>query len=155
MSAAHKPDDFFDTKQLRRLIALMEKHDLAEVDLKNAENRVRIKRGGEVVVAPAATRTPAAAAPAAAPTPAAAESKLVEIKSPMVGTFYRASGPDAPPFIKVGDRIGPDKTVCIIEAMKVFNEIPSGVSGQVVAILVDNGHPVEFGQVLVKVDPEK
>ena len=73
----------------------------------------------------------------------------------MVGTFYRASGPDSPPFIKVGDRIGPEKTVCIIEAMKVFNEIPSGVSGQVVAILVENGHPVEFGQVLVKVDPEK
>lgn len=155
MSAAHKPDDFFDTKQLRRLIALMEKHDLAEVDLKNAENRVRIKRGGDVIVAPAPARSPATAAPAAAPAPAVTESKLVEIKSPMVGTFYRASGPDAAPFIKVGDRIGPEKTVCIIEAMKVFNEIPSGVSGQVVAILVENGHPVEFGQVLVKVDPEK
>ena len=154
MSAAHKPDDFFDAKQLRRLIALMEKHDLAEVDLKNADNRVRIKRGGELVVAPA-PRHAAPAAPAAAPAPAAAESTLIEIKSPMVGTFYRASGPDAAPFIKVGDRIGPDKTVCIIEAMKVFNEIPSGVSGQVVAILVENGHPVEFGQALVKVDPEK
>ena len=155
MSAAQKPDDFFNAKQIRRLIALMEKHDLSELDLKHADQRVRIKRGGEVVVAPA---RPAAAAPAgapAAPAAPAAETKLVEIKSPMVGTFYRASGPDAAPFIKVGDRIGPDKTVCIIEAMKVFNEIPSGVSGQVVAILVDNGHPVEFGQVLVKIDPEK
>jgi acetyl-CoA carboxylase biotin carboxyl carrier protein len=78
---------------------------------------------------------------------------MVVITSPMVGTFYRASGPDASPFIKVGDRIGPDKTVCIIEAMKVFNEIPAGVSGQVVAILVENGAPIEFGQPLVKVDP--
>ena len=155
MSAAHKPDDFFNTKQIRRLIALMEKHDLAEVDLKNADQRVRIKRGGEVVVAPtAAPRVPGSAHPPAA-APAAPVSNLLEIKSPMVGTFYRASGPDSPPFIKVGDRIGPEKTVCIIEAMKVFNEIPSGVSGQVVAILVENGHPVEFGQVLVKVDPEK
>jgi acetyl-CoA carboxylase biotin carboxyl carrier protein len=71
----------------------------------------------------------------------------------MVGTFYRASGPESAPFIKVGDRIGPESTVCIIEAMKVFNEIPAGVSGQVVAILVENGAPIEFGQPLVKVDP--
>jgi acetyl-CoA carboxylase biotin carboxyl carrier protein len=149
MSAAPKPDEFFNNKQIRRLIALMEKHDLAEVDLKNADQRVRIKRGGEVVVSPSA-QAPRAAAPAAA-----ADSKMVVITSPMVGTFYRASGPDTAPFIKVGDRIGPEKTVCIIEAMKVFNEIPAGVSGQVVAVLVENGHPVEFGQALVKVDPEK
>ncbi|MFM8284753.1 MAG: acetyl-CoA carboxylase biotin carboxyl carrier protein, partial [Planctomycetaceae bacterium] len=80
--------------------------------------------------------------------------RMVVVKSPMVGTFYRASGPDAAPFVKVGDRIEPEKTVCIIEAMKVFNEIPAGVSGQVVAILVENGAPVEFGQPLLKVDPE-
>ena len=72
----------------------------------------------------------------------------------MVGTFYRSSGPDSAPFVKVGDRIGPETTVCIIEAMKVFNEIPAGVSGQVVAILVENGAPIEFGQVLLKIDPE-
>jgi len=79
---------------------------------------------------------------------------MLVIKSPMVGTFYRASGPDAAAFVKVGDRIGPDKTCCIVEAMKVFNEIPAGVSGQVVAILVENGAAVEFGQPLIKVDPE-
>ena len=79
---------------------------------------------------------------------------MLTITSPMVGTFYRASGPDSAPFVKVGDRIGPESTVCIIEAMKVFNEIPAGVSGQVVAILVENGGPVEFGQPLIKVDPE-
>ena len=72
----------------------------------------------------------------------------------MVGTFYRSSSPEAAPLAKVGDRIGPEKIVCIIEAMKVFNEIPAGVSGQVVAILVENGAAVEFGQPLIKVDPE-
>jgi acetyl-CoA carboxylase biotin carboxyl carrier protein len=79
---------------------------------------------------------------------------MLMIKSPMVGTFYKASGPDTGPFVKVGDRIGPEKTVCIVEAMKVFNEIPAGISGQVVAILVENGASVEFGQPLIKVDPE-
>jgi acetyl-CoA carboxylase biotin carboxyl carrier protein len=71
----------------------------------------------------------------------------------MVGTFYRASSPEAAPFVKVGDRIGPESTVCIIEAMKVFNEIPAGVAGQIVAVLVENGAAVEFGQPLLKVDP--
>ena len=81
-------------------------------------------------------------------------SRILVISSPMVGTFYRSSGPDSAPFVKVGDRIGPEKAVCIIEAMKVFNEIPAGISGQVVAVLVENGAAVEFGQPLIKVDPE-
>jgi acetyl-CoA carboxylase biotin carboxyl carrier protein len=118
---------------------------------------VRIKRGGDVITTtmlPAAP-APVRAAPAeAAAAPAASDARMLVIKSPMVGTFYRASGPDAAPFVKVGDRIGPEKTVCIVEAMKVFNEIPAGVSGQVVAILVENGAPIEFGQPLIKVDPE-
>ena len=145
-------------KKVRRLIELMKEHDLSELDLKQADNRVRIRRGGEVVAysAPSApVARPAAAAPAAGgAAAAAAPDRTVVIKSPMVGTFYKASGPDVPPFVKVGDRIGPEKTACIIEAMKVFNEIPAGVSGQVVAILVENGAPVEFGQPLIKVDPE-
>ena len=158
MSAAPTPGDIFDVKKVRRLIELMKEHDLSELDLKQADNRVRIRRGGEVVAysAPAAPAArPAVSGPAAAAggEPAAAD-RTVVIKSPMVGTFYKASGPDSAPFVKVGDRIGPEKTVCIVEAMKVFNEIPSGVSGQVVAILVDNGAPVEFGQPLIKVDPE-
>lgn len=157
MSAAKKSVDLFDVKRVRQLIELMEEHDLAEIDLKQGDHGVRIKRGGEVVpvTSPASRTTPrpaASAEPAAAPE-SAAEARMVLIKSPMVGTFYKASGPDAPPFAKVGDRIGPDKTVCIVEAMKVFNEIPAGVSGQVVAILVENGAPVEFGQPLIKVDP--
>jgi len=156
MSAAEKSGDLFNVKKLRRLIELMKEHDLSEIDLKEADHHVRIKRGGEVIatspapVALAAAR-PATAEPARQP---AADAGMLIIKSPMVGTFYKASGPDAAPFAKVGDRIGPEKTVCIVEAMKVFNEIPAGVSGQIVAILVENGAPVEFGQPLIKVDPE-
>ena len=159
MCAAPTPGDIFDVKKVRRLIELMKEHDLSELDLKQADNRVRIRRGGEVVAysAPAAAMSrPAAPAtePAAAPAQSAADARMLVIKSPMVGTFYKANGPDSAPFVKVGDRIGPEKTVCIVEAMKVFNEIPAGVSGQVVAILVENGAPVEFGQPLIKVDPE-
>jgi acetyl-CoA carboxylase biotin carboxyl carrier protein len=158
MSAAPNPGDLFEVKKVRRLIELMKEHDLSELDLKQGDNRVRIRRGGEVVAytAPAAAPArPGAAGPAptAGGEPAAPDRTIV-IKSPMVGTFYKASGPDTAPFVKVGDRIGPEKTVCIVEAMKVFNEIPAGVSGQVVAILVENGAPVEFGQPLIKVDPE-
>ncbi|MFM7186091.1 MAG: acetyl-CoA carboxylase biotin carboxyl carrier protein [Planctomycetota bacterium] len=154
MPAASNPGDIFDVKKVRQLIELMKEHELSELDLKQANNRVRIRRGGEVV----AYSAPAAAVarpmgPAGGGEPAAPD-RTVVIKSPMVGTFYKASGPDSAPFVKVGDRIGPEKTVCIVEAMKVFNEIPAGVSGQVVAILVENGAPVEFGQPLIKVDPE-
>ena len=156
MSDAEKPGDLFNVKKVRRLIELMKEHDLSEIDLKQADHRVRIRRGGEVITTTAAPVVRAAATPSAAEAPArqsAEDSRMLIIKSPMVGTFYKASGPDAAPFAKVGDRIGPEKTVCIVEAMKVFNEIPAGVSGQIVAILVENGAPVEFGQPLIKVDP--
>jgi acetyl-CoA carboxylase biotin carboxyl carrier protein len=156
MCAAPTRADIFDVKKVRQLIELMKEHDLNELDLRQADNRVRIRRGGEVVAysAPAPAPAAAPAAPAAAAATPAADDRMVVIKSPMVGTFYKASSPDSPAFVKVGDRIGPEKTVRIIEAMKVFNEIPAGVSGQVVAILVENGAPVEFGQPLIKVEPE-
>lgn len=161
MCAAKMPagsGDLFDPHKVRQLVELMEAHDLAELELKQSGQKVRIRRGGDVVVsaapAPAAPRGAAAPAAPAAPAEAAADARMLVVKSPMVGTFYRASSPESPAFVKVGDRIGPEKTVCIIEAMKVFNEIPAGVSGQVVAILVENGAPVEFGQPLIKVDPE-
>ena len=152
---AESSGDVFDVKQIRRLIELMKKHDLSEIDLKQADQRVRIKRGSDEEPRVSTAPAPRTAEPAPAPAvePKADESRHAVITSPMVGTFYRASSPEASPFIKVGDRIGPESTVCIIEAMKVFNEIPSGVSGQVVAILVENGAPIEFGQPLVKVDP--
>ena len=159
MCAAQTRADIFDVKKVRQLIELMKEHDLSELDLRQADHRVKIRRGGEVVAYTgpvAAAPAPVAAAPAAAAAAAApdSDSRMLVIKSPMVGTFYKATSPDSPAFVKVGDRIGPEKTVCIIEAMKVFNEIPAGVSGQVVAILVENGAPVEFGQPLIKVEPE-
>jgi acetyl-CoA carboxylase biotin carboxyl carrier protein len=154
MSAAEKSGDLYNVKKLRRLIELMKEHDLSEIDLKEADHHVRIKRGGEVIATTAAPVALPARQTAAEPArQSAADAGMLVIKSPMVGTFYKASGPDSAAFVKVGDRIGPEKTVCIVEAMKVFNEIPAGVSGQVVAILVENGAPVEFGQPLIKVDP--
>ena len=157
MSGSQQSFDVFDVRKIRKLISLMQENDLTEIDLKHADSAVRIKRGGEVASysAPAIAQPVAPAAPPepAAPAQSAEEARMVVIKSPMVGTFYSASSPDAPPFAKVGDHIGPEKTVCIVEAMKVFNEIPAGVSGQIVSILVENGAPVEFGQPLIKVDP--
>jgi acetyl-CoA carboxylase biotin carboxyl carrier protein len=107
-----------------------------------------------VPVAPQPVAPPATAA-AAGQTAPPADENLEAVKSPMVGTFYSSPNPESPPFIKVGDHVGPTTTVCVIEAMKVFNEIPAEVSGQIVAVLVDNGEPVEFGQPLFKVDPRK
>jgi acetyl-CoA carboxylase biotin carboxyl carrier protein len=150
--------DVFDVKKIRRLVQLMKDHDLAEVDLEQGEQRIRLRRGGtgEVVYQQPPQPQPQISPPAAAAdltAPAAAEdSQMVVIKSPIVGTFYTASGPDSDAFVKVGDHVGPESTVCIVEAMKVFNEIPSEVSGKVAAILVANGDPVEFGQPLFKVD---
>jgi acetyl-CoA carboxylase biotin carboxyl carrier protein len=154
-------DDVFDLDRIRRLVELMKEHDLSEVDLRQARTRIRVRRGAEVVVQshgqpmslPAAQSVPGAAASLPEAT-AAAQEKLLEIKSPMVGTFYAASGPDAPPFVKVGDRVSPETTVCLIEAMKVFNEIPAEVSGTVAAARVENGDAVEYGQVLFLVRPD-
>src|SRR5262249_20363706 len=148
--------DIFDVKKVRRLIELMQEHDLTEIDLRQGEQRVRLRRGAEPIVgmmaapslgsgsSPArANAAPAADKAAAAEAPGA---DLAVIKSPMVGTFYTASSPESPPFVKVGTHVGPETIVCIIEAMKVFNEIPAEISGTVAAVLVENGVPIEFGQ---------
>jgi acetyl-CoA carboxylase biotin carboxyl carrier protein len=155
------PGDIFDVRRIRRLIELMKEHELSEIDLRDGDVRVRLRKGGEMIVAetrPAAATAPAAtaasgggAAPAA---PAAAAENLPVIKSPMVGTFYLSPNPESPAFVKVGDHVGADTTVCIIEAMKVFNEIPAETTGKIVAVLVDNGAPVEFGQPLFRIDPK-
>jgi len=149
--------DVFDLKKLRQLIELMNEHDLGEVDLKQGSSRVRLRRGGEPAApievrqsGPSGGASRSSAPPVAA---AASDEHLVVIKSPMVGTFYASPSPDAPAFVKVGDRVGRDTTVCIVEAMKVFNEIPAEASGQIVAVLVETGAPVEFGQPLFKLDP--
>jgi acetyl-CoA carboxylase biotin carboxyl carrier protein len=155
--------DIFDVKRIRRLVELMNEHELAEIDLRQADQRIRLRKGGEPVVSFGAARPVAAGGHLAGGTEATesaaalakADAELVLIKSPMIGTFYVSPSPEAPAFVKVGDHVGPTSTVCVIEAMKVFNEIPAEVSGQVVAVLVENGEPVEFGQPLFKIDPHK
>jgi acetyl-CoA carboxylase biotin carboxyl carrier protein len=155
----------FDVQVVDHLVKLMSQHELTEVHLEEGDQVIRLRRGPKhVAVAPVAlapapvAAAPQAAAPvqaAAAPAPAApAGKKFLEVKSPTPGTFYRASGPDADAFAKVGTKVKADTIVCIIEAMKVFNEIPAEVSGTITAIKVEDKAPVEYGQVLFLVDPD-
>jgi acetyl-CoA carboxylase biotin carboxyl carrier protein len=153
----------WDLAELKRLVTLMKANDLGEVEMEEEGRRVRVVRGGRVVeafpltVAQPGPATVAAATTAAATTPAASaaakESNGVEIPSPMVGTFYRSPSPDASPYVEVGDRIKKDSPICIVEAMKVMNEIKAEVEGEILEILVQNGEPVEFGQPLFLVRP--
>ncbi|MCE5302202.1 MAG: acetyl-CoA carboxylase biotin carboxyl carrier protein [Planctomycetaceae bacterium] len=149
--------DIFDVRKIRRLVELMKEHDLTEIDLHQGEVRIQLRRAS-ANVPPMLVQAPIAVAPAAAPSPAApasaesGDANLTVIKSPMVGTFYAAPDPDSPPFVKIGDHVGPETTVCIVEAMKVFNQIPAELSGRIVAVLAENGSPVEFGQPLFKVN---
>ena len=151
-----------DLRKLKKLIDLVQESGIAELEITEGEERVRIARGGIVNLTPLATPAvapahpptagPAAApaahpvAPAAAEPPTGAEGHVV--KSPMVGTFYRAPSPDAKPFIEVGGTVKEGETICVIEAMKLMNEIESDASGTIKAILVENGQPVEYGQAL-------
>ncbi|MEX0714225.1 MAG: acetyl-CoA carboxylase biotin carboxyl carrier protein [Pirellulales bacterium] len=155
--------DVFDVRRIRRLVELMNEHDLSEIDLRDGGVRIRLRKHRDAqqsMPTPGPLAAPgggsAAAAPSGAGPTAGVDGSTGEhiavIKSIMVGTFFAAPSPEAAPFVKVGDHVGPDTVVCIIEAMKVFNEIPSGVSGQIVAVLVDSGDPVEYGQPLFKVD---
>lgn len=163
-SSGSSPDDVFDVRRVRRLVELMQEFELAEIDLRQAEQRIRLRKDQDPVVVPPAYAPAAMAAPAAAPqtaapatpaatapAPAAADSGHY-IVSPMVGTFYVSSSPDSPAFVKVGDQIGPDTVVCIVEAMKVFNELPAECSGKIAAVLVENGAAVEYGQKLFRVE---
>jgi acetyl-CoA carboxylase biotin carboxyl carrier protein len=156
----------FDVNTIRDLVRLMSRHDLSEIDLAWGDERIRLRRGPRVVAAaahpvahlpaPAAPPTPSstAAAPAA---PAQAEKpakKLLEIKSPTVGTFYAQREPGQPPFVTVGSRVTPATVVCLIEAMKVFNDVQAEVSGVVREVCVNNKDFVEYNTVLFRVDPE-
>jgi acetyl-CoA carboxylase biotin carboxyl carrier protein len=162
MNAPATPSqDIFDVRKIRRLVELMKEHDLSEIDLQQGEVRIQLRRACPAApmvagVAPVVSAAAPAGPPApesVAPMAAEAGAKgVVLIKSPMVGTFYTAADPDSPAFVKVGDHVGPDTTVCIVEAMKVFNQIPAEASGRIIAVLVENGAPVEFGQPLFKVD---
>jgi acetyl-CoA carboxylase biotin carboxyl carrier protein len=156
------PADVFDVRKVRKFIELMNEHDLTEIDLRQGDQRLRLRRGPETVTV--------AAMPSLAPSTAstmashgqqgdkkaaaqADDANATVIRSPMVGTFYSASTPEQPPFVKVGDQVGPETTVCIVEAMKVFNEIPAECAGRIVAVLAQSGDPVEFNQPLFRVEP--
>ena len=156
----------FDVELITQLVNLMVEKDLREIDLRDGDSKISLRRGtaGEVVqtvLAPAASGPPAAPATALAGGPAApaapaktdSDEGLVPIASPMVGTYYTGPDPESPPFVSVGASVGPDSVVCIIEAMKVFNEIKAETTGTVERILVQNEQPVEFGQPLFMVRP--
>ena len=160
-SSGSGPHDVFDVRKVRRFIELMNEYDLSEIDLRQAEQRIRLRRGPEMVTVAGATPSmaphvgdagPAKASSGGAAAPAE-DANLAVIRSPMVGTYYAAASPDAPPFVKVGDQVGPESTVCIVEAMKVFNEIPAECSGKIVAVLATSGDAVEFNQPLFRVAP--
>lgn len=148
-----------DLKKVKELIELMIEKDLVEIELKDGDKKIALKRPQ---AAPVITHVPMTHAPAPAPAetpaaesaPQAEESDLVEIKSPMVGTFYSAPSPDADPFVSIGTRVGPETVVCIIEAMKVMNEIRSEVSGTITELLCAPGKALEFGEAIFKVKPD-
>lgn len=154
-------------KEIRDLIDFLSNSGLEEVNIETEEFKIKVKRSNEAqiiekapavapIAAPAPVAVQAAPAPKAeSPAPAAPASggNHIEIKSPMIGTFYESPNPESPAFIQVGDKVKAGDTVCIIEAMKLFNEIESEVSGTVVKILVDNSQPVEYDQPLFLIDP--
>ncbi len=150
-----------DHNQLRELIALLGESDIQELKLEGDDFRLELRRNlpasqPQVVMQappPAPAPAPVAAPSAAPPAAPAVRGDLVEITAPMVATFYRAPSPGDPAFVELGSRINVGQTVCILEAMKLMNELESEVSGEVVEILVENGTPVEFGQVLMRVKP--
>jgi acetyl-CoA carboxylase biotin carboxyl carrier protein len=162
-----------DFNELRQLLAALNQTDIAELILKHKDFELTLRKEGRLsdrsvmtdsgatAVAPvpfptlqvAAMPSGASAAPAPSPPSPLANDRLVDITSPMVGTFYRSPAPDEPPFVGEGDRILSGQTVCIIEAMKLMNDIEAEVAGQVVEILVQNAQPVEYGQVLMRVNP--
>ncbi|MFM7268827.1 MAG: acetyl-CoA carboxylase biotin carboxyl carrier protein [Cyanobium sp.] len=155
-----------DHDQLRQLLALLGESDIQEFSLEGDDFRLEVRRNLPAVAAPltvlqAPVSTPAPApavapapAPSAPPPPAAAaRSDLQPITAPMVGTFYRSPSPGDPPFVEAGSRITPGQTICILEAMKLMNELEAEIGGEVVEILVENGTPVEFGQVLMRIKP--
>lgn len=153
-----------ELKDIKKIIQMMSENELSEFLLEDESCTLQLKRGAtevvtQVAAAPAPVAAPAAApaAPAAAPAADSAADAgnegLVEITSPMVGTFYRSPSPEADPFVEIGQDVTADSVVCIVEAMKVMNEIQSDVKGTIKKILVDNATPVQFGQPLFLVDP--
>lgn len=152
----------FDITKIRQLVKLMKDNDVSEIYLQWEDSRVRLRRGGDQVITTMPAQMAYAPVPAGAPAPQAAapEAKPAEpakkgltIPSPIVGTLYLTPNPDSPAFVTVGTKVTPDTVVCIVEAMKVFNEIQAGVSGTITKVLSESGAVVEYGQPLFEVEP--
>lgn len=152
-----------DIRKVKKLIELLEESGIAEIEIKEGEEAVRISRGSHNTVVmsnpysaamPAApmVAAPVAEAPLAPVIPIKEAIRGHQVKSPMVGTFYRASAPGSKPFVEIGDEVAEGATICIIEAMKMLNQIEADKSGKVTAILVENGQPIEFGQPLIVIE---
>jgi acetyl-CoA carboxylase biotin carboxyl carrier protein len=152
-----------ELQEIKKLIEMIEKSPITEFELVDKELRIRISKNGStasavhVMPAPAMSVSPAPALPVPVPEAAPAvrsetARQLVEVKSPMVGTFYRAPSPDAEPYVRTGDSVEPGKVLCIVEAMKLMNELECEVRGRIAEILIENAQPVEFGQVLFRID---
>lgn len=152
-----------DLKDIKAIIDLMKKNSISEFELERQEFKIKLKRGGIAAAAsyedapiaylPAPSSTPAAPTAGAPALPSHGASGDLEIKSPMIGTFYRAPSPDSANYVEIGSEVNPDTVVCIIEAMKVMNEIKAEVKGVITAVTVDNAKPVEFGQPMFKIRP--
>lgn len=137
--------------KINKLAEILKEQDLTEIELESDSLKIKVrKEAGSFVAAPVAAPAASSAPSAPAAAPAASSESFIEIKSPMVGTFYSAPSPDAEAFIKVGDKVKKGDVVCIVEAMKLMNELPSEVEGEVVEICVQNGEAVSFGQVIAK-----
>ena len=156
---SEEPNVTPEVRTIRQLVRLMQRYDLTAIDVDEGARKIRLRRRGAEVI-PAASgpiaSTPVAPSlptPSVVPTPSAATPAGIFIESPMVGTFYASPSPDAPPFLNVGSLVRNDTTIGIIEAMKVFTDIPAGISGKVVECLVKSGQSVEFGQPLFRVEP--
>jgi acetyl-CoA carboxylase biotin carboxyl carrier protein len=154
---------FVDLKDIKAIIDLMKKNSISEFEMEKQDFKIKLKRGNNgaistaqydepqlVAYAPGSVATPPAVA---APAATAAQNGETEIKSPMIGTFYRAPSPEAAHYVEIGTEVGPDTVICIIEAMKVMNEIKAEAKGVITQMLVENAKPVEFGQPLFKIRP--
>ncbi len=141
-----------DIDKLKELIDIMNSNNLTELEIEENGEKVRLQKGQPPVTVPVVSHASAPEAAAAEPQPQAEGGTSGEtIDAPMVGTFYKAPSPDEPPYASVGDKVTPDTVICIIEAMKVMNEIKAGVEGEIVEILVENGAPVEYGNPLFRI----